>query len=64
MEGLIESRDIGVDLALEVLAQMRAEAARKRLGLAGCITDRGGHVVASLRMDDASLVRMPHSAEV
>jgi uncharacterized protein GlcG (DUF336 family) len=63
MDGLIDGRDIGVDLALRVLANMRAEATRMGLGLAGCVTDRGGHVVASLRMDDAPLGALPIAAD-
>jgi uncharacterized protein GlcG (DUF336 family) len=63
MEGLIDGRDIGVDLALQVLANMRTEAASMGLGLAGCVTDRGGHVVASLRMDDAPLGALPIAAD-
>ncbi len=63
MDGLIDGRDIGVDLALTVLANMRAEATRMGLGLAGCITDRGGHVVASLRMDNAPLGALPIAAD-
>jgi uncharacterized protein GlcG (DUF336 family) len=59
MEGLIDGRDIGVDLALTVLGHMREEATRMGLGLAGCITDRGGHVVASARMDNAPLGALP-----
>ncbi len=55
MEGLLDGRDIGVDLALTVLGHMRDEATRLGLGLAGCVTDRGGHVVASARMDNAPL---------
>ncbi len=63
MEGLIDGRDIGVDLALTVLGHMRAEATRMGLGLAGCVTDRGGHVVASARMDDAPLGALPIAAD-
>jgi glc operon protein GlcG len=59
VEGLIEGRDIGADLALTVLSNMRAEATKMGLGLAGCVTDRGGHVVASLRMDNAPLGALP-----
>ena len=63
MEGLIDGRDIGVDLALTVLGHMRTEATRMGLGLAGCVTDRGGHVVASARMDDAPLGALPIAAD-
>jgi glc operon protein GlcG len=51
VDGLLE--------ALQVLANMRAEATRMGLGLAGCVTDRGGHVVAALRMDDAPSGALP-----
>jgi uncharacterized protein GlcG (DUF336 family) len=59
MTGLVHGDDIGVDLALEVLRHMRAEAARMGIAVAGCVTDRGGHIVASLRMDDAPLGALP-----
>ena len=42
MEGLIDGRDIGADLALEVLRQMRAKATEMGLALSGVVTDRGG----------------------
>jgi uncharacterized protein GlcG (DUF336 family) len=38
---------------------MRTEAARMGILVAGCITDRGGHIVASLRMDGAPLGALP-----
>ena len=44
-------------------AHMRAEAARMGLALSGCVTDRGGHVVASLRMDGAPLGALPIAAD-
>lgn len=63
MEGLNEASDIGVDLALTVLSNMRAEAGKMGLALSGCVTDRGGHVVASLRMDGAPLGALPIAAD-
>ncbi len=59
MRGLVNGDDIGVDLALEVLAHMRAEADRMGLKMAGCVTDRAGHAVASCRMDGAPLGALP-----
>ena len=63
MEGLIDGRDIGGDLALEVLRQMHAKATEMGLALSGVVTDRGGHVVASLRMDGAPLGALPIAAD-
>jgi uncharacterized protein GlcG (DUF336 family) len=58
-DGLVGGADIGVDLALEILAGVRAGGARMGLLFAGVVTDRGGHVVASLRMDGAPLGALP-----
>jgi len=63
VEGLIDGRDIGADKALEVLGHMRAKATEMGLALSGVITDRGGHVVASLKMDGAPLGALPIAAD-
>ncbi len=63
MDGLITGNDIGVDLALRLLGHMRTEATSMGLALAGCVTDRGGHVVASLKMDGAPLGALPIAAD-
>ena len=52
-------RDVGVDLALRILGHVRETAAGMGLALAGVVTDRGGHVVASCRMDGAPLGALP-----
>jgi len=58
MDGLIEHRHPSLSLALELLAVVRAEAEARSLQLAMCVVDAGGHVIASQRMDNASLGAM------
>jgi len=55
MEGLMEHRHPSLELALELLARVRAEAGKRSLSLAVSVVDAGGHVVASQRMDGAAL---------
>ena len=55
MDGLVEQRRISLDLALQLVERIRAEAATRDLDLAVCVVDPGGHVVASARMDGAAL---------
>jgi len=61
MEGLIEQRQPSLELALELLARVRAEAAARSLSLAACVVDAAGNVIASQRMDGAALgaMRLP-----
>ena len=58
-DGLVDGRDVGVDLALRILGHVRETAAGMGLALAGVVADRGGHVVASCRMDGAPLGALP-----
>ena len=58
MEGLIEQRYPSLDLALELVARIRAEADALSLSLALSVVDTGGHVIASQRMDGAALGAM------
>ena len=58
MEGLIEQRHPSLELALELLARIRAEADACSLSLAVSVVDAGGHVIASQRMDGAALGAM------
>lgn len=55
MDGLIDQRRPSLGTALELLANVRAEAEKRSLALAVCVVDAGGHVIASQRMDGASL---------
>ncbi|HEY3766898.1 MAG TPA: heme-binding protein [Gaiellales bacterium] len=57
-DGLRQYREIGVDAALELIAHVRAEAARQGLAVAVAVADRGGNAVASARMDGAALGAM------
>lgn len=59
MNGLVDRRDVSLGLALELLAQIRAEAEKLSLAVAATVVDTGGHVVASQRMDGAPLGAMP-----
>ena len=58
MEGMIDQRHPSLDLTLELLARMRAEADARSLALALCVVDAGGHVIATQRMDGAPLGAM------
>ena len=55
MDGLISRRHLSLDLALTLLARVREEAEARDLSLAATVVDPGGHVLASQRMDGASL---------
>lgn len=55
---LVEQRHPSLELALEVLAGIRSEAAERGLALAACVVDGAGHVVASQRMDGVALGAM------
>lgn len=58
MEGLIPRRRLSLDLALELLGRVRAEAEQRRLTLAAAVVDDAGHVLASQRMDGSALGAM------
>lgn len=51
-------RQIGIEPALRLLAEVRAEAARQGILVAAAVADRGGNPVASARMDGAALGAM------
>jgi uncharacterized protein GlcG (DUF336 family) len=59
VEGLIDRRSVSLDVALSLLAAVRDEASSRGLALAIAVVDDGGNVVASARMDGASLGAMP-----
>jgi uncharacterized protein GlcG (DUF336 family) len=54
-DGLIPRREIGLDLALTILAAVRAAAAREGIPAALAVCDRAGNMVAFTRMDGAPL---------
>jgi glc operon protein GlcG len=58
VDGLVDRRHPSLALALELLARVRAEAEQSSLGLAMCVVDSSGHVIASQRMDAAPLGAM------
>ena len=51
-------RQIGIEPALRLLAEVRAEAARQGILVAAAVADRGGNPVSSARMDGAALGAM------
>ena len=58
MDGLVQQRSASLALALELLARVAAEAEQRSLGLAACVVDPSGHVIASQRMDGSALGAM------
>ncbi len=57
-EGIVGRKEIGLELALRVLAAVREVAASDELAVAAAVVDPGGHVIASARMDGAALGAM------
>jgi glc operon protein GlcG len=57
-DGIGRHPQIGLDLALRLLAAVRAEAVADGLAVAAAVADSGGHVIASVRMDGAALGAM------
>jgi glc operon protein GlcG len=57
-DGMQQFRQIGIEPALRLLAEVRAEAARQGILVAAAVADRGGNAVASARMDGAALGAM------
>jgi uncharacterized protein GlcG (DUF336 family) len=57
-DGMPKFRQIGLEPALRLLAEVRAEAARQGILVAAAVADRGGNPVASARMDGAALGAM------
>ncbi len=57
-DGIVDRQEIGLELALRVLEAVRQAAAAQSLAVAAAVTDPGGHVVASARMDGAALGAM------
>jgi len=57
-DGVLDRREVGLDLALRILEAVRSEAVRASLRVSAAVVDRGGNVVASVRMDDTPLGSM------
>jgi uncharacterized protein GlcG (DUF336 family) len=57
-DGILERREIGLDLALRIMHGVRASAAKAEVPVAAAVTDPGGFVIASIRMDGAALGAM------
>ena len=55
MDGLIAGHDIGIDLALQIVAAARREAERQGHLVSIVVADRAGNPVASARMDGSAL---------
>ena len=58
MDRLLQQSHLSLDLALDLLERVRAEAETRGLALAIAVVDPGGHVVATQRMDGAALGTM------
>jgi uncharacterized protein GlcG (DUF336 family) len=58
VDGLVSRRHLSLDLALALLARVREEAEARDLSLAAAVVDAVGHVLASQRMDGATLGAM------
>ena len=58
MDGLVSRRHLSLDLALSLLARVRAEAGARDLSLAAAVVDDAGNVLAGQRMDGAALGAM------
>jgi uncharacterized protein GlcG (DUF336 family) len=57
-EGVSQHFEIGLDLALSLLAAVRAAAVETGIAVAAVVADRAGNVVASVRMEGAALGAM------
>jgi glc operon protein GlcG len=57
-DGVVGRREIGLDLALRLLEEVRRGAEAESLAVAAAVADPGGHMVASIRMDGAALGAM------
>jgi len=57
-EGIVDRAEIGLDLALRVLEEVRRAATVESLSVAAAVVDPGGHIVASASMDGAALGAM------
>ena len=55
MGELVEGRDVGLDLAREIIDAVRGESERGGFRMAICVADRAGNPVATARMDGAPL---------
>ncbi len=55
VDGLIEGRDIGLQLAIRILDAGIVEAERRGFRLALCVADRAGNPVGTARMDGSPL---------
>jgi cob(I)alamin adenosyltransferase len=58
MDGLVSRRQLSLDLALSLLARLRAEAEARDLSLAAAVVDPAANVLASQRMDGTALGAM------
>jgi uncharacterized protein GlcG (DUF336 family) len=57
--GIVTTRDAGLELADRLLAGVRDAAAEDGLAMAAAVLDRGGQLVAAMRMDGAQICAVP-----
>ncbi len=55
MSALAHVPDMSLEVAQELLAEVQRQAASREVRLAAAVVDRGGNVVACMRMDSAQL---------
>lgn len=57
--GLVVRADVGLALAERLLRGVRDEAGRRGAAMGAAVVDRGGQVVAAVRMDGAQTIALP-----
>jgi len=55
----VTTHDISLELAQTLLAGVKAEAGTQGTAMGAAVVDRGGNLVAALRMDGAQIVAVP-----
>jgi uncharacterized protein GlcG (DUF336 family) len=56
--GTLSHNEVSLQQALDLLERVRSQASGQGLAVSAAVVDRGGHVVASARMDGAALGAM------
>jgi uncharacterized protein GlcG (DUF336 family) len=59
---MVVRQEVGLDLALALLAGVREEAESRGVAMGAAVVDLGGQVVAALRMDGAQLPALKYTA--
>jgi uncharacterized protein GlcG (DUF336 family) len=59
LSGIVTTRDVGLELAEHLLAGVRLAADDQGLAMGAAVLDRGGQLVAAMRMDGAQICAVP-----